>query len=85
MMNINHNKDTAAAAVDRAGGQQQQSAAAVATGTTGKLDKNAPITITRRIQVKIQGSMTDFAHDGQGCATWRCMEGLEPVMWGLQV
>lgn len=56
------------------------------TATTTLLkDDKAPITITRRIQVRIQGSMADFAQDGQGSATWKCMEGQEPVVWGLQV
>ena len=51
----------------------------------GAIEGRAPIILTRRIQIKIQGSMSDFAQDGQGCATWRCMEGQEPVVWGLQV
>lgn len=55
------------------------------TATTLLKDVKAPITITRRIQVRIQGSMADFAQDGQGSATWKCMEGQEPVVWGLQV
>lgn len=43
-----------------------------------------PITITRRLNIKIQGSMSDFAQDGQGCATWRGVEGKQAVIWGLQ-
>ena len=45
---------------------------------------NAATTITRRINVKIQGSMSDFAQDGQGCATWRGVDGKQAVIWGLQ-
>lgn len=44
-----------------------------------------PITITRRINVKIQGSMSDFAQDGQGSATWRPVDGKQAAIWGLQV
>ena len=43
-----------------------------------------PITITRRINVKIQGSMSDFAQDGQGSATWRAVDGKQTTIWGLQ-
>lgn len=46
--------------------------------------ENTPITITRRINVKIQGSMSDFAQDGQGTATWRAVDGKQAVIWGLQ-
>jgi len=40
----------------------QASAPTANTGSNGASD---PITITRRINVKIQGSMSDFAQDGQ--------------------
>ncbi len=45
------------------------SSAASASATYNKTDAQGngsePITITRRINVKIQGSMSDFAQDGQ--------------------
>lgn len=59
-----------------------QASSAPTANSTGASD---PITITRRINVKIQGSMSDFAQDGQGCATWRPVDGKQAAIWGLQV
>lgn len=44
----------------------------------------APMRITRRLNVRIQGSLSDFAQDGQGGATWRVMEGKQSAIWGIQ-
>ena len=73
--------------------QQQQQYASPSSTTTVAQSTNSsnssssaePITITRRINVKIQGSMSDFAQDGQGCATWRPVDGKQAAIWGLQV
>jgi hypothetical protein len=42
------------------------------------------VTITRRINVRIQGSLSEFSQDGQGGASWRSVDGKQASIWGLQ-
>ena len=53
-------------------------------GTVGGSPSSPPILITRRLNIKIHGSMADFAQDGQGCATWRGLAGKHAAIWGLE-
>lgn len=39
--------------------------------------------ITHRFLCSIKGSPLDFSQDGQGCATWRAVEGKQASIWGL--
>ena len=45
-------------------------------------NSNGPITITRRFNISVQGTMSNFGLSGPQAATWHPGEGMAPVVFG---